>query len=566
MMQFITKSKDGQAKIGQFKLNKKSVITPNIFFLNTKRFKAPYFADILLLNDNITTKKPKIKYKKNKIDDIKEFLKLKNKNLVIIQYASQLFSKPAKFVNTFMNIKSEIDINNALYVPSICRPSNLSLLTYLGIDLFDSTYAIIAARKNIMLFPDGEFPLDDLKEIPCNCEICCKINNPIKMRFEQILNHNYFTLFNELKFVRNMIKKGDLRSLVEKRVKSNPVLTAILRNLDMNYYSFFEEKTPVSSNNIIYANFKESMFRPEIKRFQQRVIERYKKPASAKILVLLPCSAKKPYSFSESHKWFIEKIQSSPNPNIVHELIITSPLGVVPRELELTYPASNYDIPITGIWDEDEKMMIRNQLIAYLKTNKYDTIVIHLPNEITKFTNDLFDHPIITCIDKPLSKKSLDKLSLALNNETRKYEKITNQKRYIENIKSLAYYQFGLEPAEILMNKSSIRGRYPYFKIIAENKQIGMVIKERGLISLTLDGANRLLKSKDYWVEIFDDFELVGSVFAPGVKNTDKKIRKGDDVIVLKNNKLAGVGVSQMSGQEMINSNYGEVVKIRHKV
>ena len=93
-----------------------------------------------------------------------------------------------------------------------------------------------------------------------------------------------------------------------------------------------------------------------------------------------------------------------------------------------------------------------------------------------------------------------------------------------------------------------------------------MVVKERGLISLTLDGAKRLLKSNDYWVEIYDDFELVGSVFAPGVKNTDKKIRKGDEVIVIKNNKLAGVGVAQMNGQEMKSLNYGEAVKIRHRI
>lgn len=566
IMQFITKSRDGYAKIGLFKVNKERIFTPNILFINTKRFKAPCFADIQLTKELINTKKPNLKYKNNGIDKGEEFFKLKNKDIVIIKYASQLFDQPAKFVNTYLKIKSELDDNFAIYIPSICKPSNLSLLAYMGVDFFDSTFAIIAARKNFMLFQDGEFPLEDLKEIPCNCFICSKVKNPSNMSFEQILNHNYVAFYNELKFVRNMIKKENLRSLVEKRVKSNPLLTAILRNLDMNYYNLYEEKTPVSSNNIIYANFKESMFRPEIKRFQKRVIERYKKPLSTKILVLLPCSAKKPYSFSESHKYFIENIQSSPNPNVVHELIVTSPLGVVPRELELTYPASNYDIPVTGIWDEDEKLMIRKQLKAFLNINKYDSIIIHLPNELTKFIKDLILNPIFTCIDKPSSKKSLKKLSSVLNIETSKYEKITNQTRNFENIKSLVCYQFGRKPAEFLMNKTLIKGRYPYYKIFSENKQIGMLVKKRGLISLTLEGAHRLFKSNEYWVEIFDDFELIGSVFAPGIKNTDKKIRKGDDVVLIKNKKLAGVGVAQMSGQEMISLNYGEAVKIRHKI
>ena len=41
-------------------------------------------------------------------------------------------------------------------VPGIGNPTNLSLLAYLGADFFDSTSAILAARNNILLFPDGK--------------------------------------------------------------------------------------------------------------------------------------------------------------------------------------------------------------------------------------------------------------------------------------------------------------------------------------------------------------------------------------------------------------------------
>ena len=565
-MQFITKFKDCNAKIGQFSINKKSVITPNIFYTNSTRFSAPYFADILLSYDDKTINKPVIKAQKNNLEDKKDFYKYKKKDLIIIKYASQIYQHPLKFVNTIIDIRRKIDYNYALYIPAICRPANLSLLIYMGIDFVDSIYSIIAARNNVLLFSDGEYLLDDLTELPCNCEICCKVKNNRDMSFKKILQHNYYVLFNELKLVRNMIKKSNLRSLVEKRVKSDPILTSILRNLDMHHFPFFEEKTPVTSSNIIYANTKESMSRPEIKRFQIRVIKRYKKPVSAKICVMLPCSLKKPYSFSESHRCFIERIQTTVNPNVVHELIITSPLGIVPRELELTYPASNYDIPVTGIWDEDEKNMIKNQLVDYLKNNNYDAIIMHLPKEIIKFTKDLIKNPIVTCIDSPLSNESLEKLTSVLKKETCKYEKIPNQTRNLENIRSLLLYQYGLKPTKFLMKKSLIKGRYPFYKIISEKNQIGMLIKQRGLISLTFQGAKRLYKSKEYWVEIYDDFELIGSVFAPGVKNADIKIRKGDDVVIIKDKKLTGVGVAQMNGQEMMHLNYGEAIKVRHRV
>jgi predicted RNA-binding protein len=52
-----------------------------------------------------------------------------------------------------------------------------------------------------------------------------------------------------------------------------------------------------------------------------------------------------------------------------------------------------------------------------------------------------------------------------------------------------------------------------------KNTQLGMVTEERGLISLTMEGGERLASAEQYWVEIFDDFTLKGSVFAPGIKN-----------------------------------------------
>ena len=97
------------------------------------------------------------------------------------------------------------------------------------------------------------------------------------------------------------------------------------------------------------------------------------------------------------------------------------------------------------------------------------------------------------------------------------------------------------------------------------NKQLGMITKDRGMISLTLDGAERILASHKYWVEIHDDFTLIGSVFATGVKDADEKIRIGDEVVVTKKGTLCGVGVAQMNGKEMKELRHGEAVKIRHR-
>jgi len=234
--------------------------------------------------------------------------------------------------------------------------------------------------------------------------------------------------------------------------------------------------------------------------------------------------------------------------------------------LELTYPASAYDIAVTGHWDEDEKKMIRNLLKQYLEINAYDKVMLHVPSNIQDFVTDLIENPIDTCVGNPTSKESLDELSDVLKKVSSKYDIVRPSKRACENIKGLSSYQFGKKIAEKLLKNCKIKGKYPYQKIIDNTKQLGMVTKERGLVSLTMEGAKKIANSGEYWVEIYNDFTLKGSVFAPGVKDADESIRIGDEVIVLKNSRTCGVGVAQMNGNEMKETKRGEAVKIRHRI
>jgi archaeosine synthase len=90
-----------------------------------------------------------------------------------------------------------------------------------------------------------------------------------------------------------------------------------------------------------------------------------------------------------------------------------------------------------------------------------------------------------------------------------------------------------------------------------------MLTKKRGVISLTLEGAQRLFPAHVYWVEI-EDFMPHGSIFATGVCDADMSIRIGDEVIVIHHGEIRAVGVACMTAQEMIQSNRGEAVKVRH--
>ena len=180
---------------------------------------------------------------------------------------------------------------------------------------------------------------------------------------------------------------------------------------------------------------------------------------------------------------------------------------------------------------------------------------------------EVLENPIDTEIkNRPTSRESLEKLSSVLMKTTESYDKIKTSIRRKENVKSLASYQFGKKIARELLKDCKIKGKYPYQKIMKNNTQLGMITKKRGLISLTIKGAKILADSGKYWVRIHDGFILKGSVFAPGVEDADKSIRIGDEVVILRNNKLCAVGVAQMNGDEMKESSHGETIKIRHRI
>jgi archaeosine synthase len=133
------------------------------------------------------------------------------------------------------------------------------------------------------------------------------------------------------------------------------------------------------SMNLISA---ESIRRPEVRRWHKRIVERYTPPPGIGLSILLPCSAKKPYSKSKSHMAFRGQIRSAAKAKypLVHEVILTSPLGLVPRELEDVYPAAHYDVPVTGVWSSEEKEISINLLKEYLRKTE-SPVIGHVKRE-----------------------------------------------------------------------------------------------------------------------------------------------------------------------------------------
>jgi len=574
-------ARDTNTRVGYAEIAGKKITIPNILWHSSSRIPAPPYAE-LKLNEDIKSGgtffypkecenlciPPALIYPHFFTDEIHEKIfsinekffgeiaiisakgGLKDAFLYVMANAKELFSNPREFVSAIVGIRNKIGYK-LLYIPGIANPINMAILSYCGIDLFDSLDIILKSRKGVYFTSEKEYKLDELEGYPCNCEYCKKGIDD----FEDLLFHNYEVMRNELIKIRNAIKRRELREYVEAKTHFNPNFASIIRILDMEYYDYQEKNYAVIGNKIIASPY--SLYRPDIRRFRERILNRYEKPRNAKVLVLLPCSAKKPYSTSKSHKLFNRAIANSINRYTIHEVIVTSPLGLVPRELECTYPAAHYDISVIGYWDKEEIEMIKYMLSSYLEKNKYDLIINHLPKELS---NHLDIDAINTCKEHPTSDASLEALSEAVK-EADDMERVRHTERRFENARSILLYQFGKNIDNFLKN-CKVKGKFPDYKIYDENdKQLASFSMKRGLFSLTYPGGKKL--GRNYWVEI-EDFTPKGSVFAVGIEDADERIRIGDEVVVFHNEEVRAVGVAKMNAYEMKESQAGEAIKVRH--
>src|SRR5207247_406697 len=361
--------------------------------------------------------------------------------------------------------------------------------------------------------------------------------------------------------LRTHVNCGRLREMVERGVANAPWNTDIVRHLDLRGYDLVEPYTPVAGGELL-AYSRESLTRPEVVRFRRRVRERYAKPPSARVLLLLPCSARKPYSLSRSHRRFRDAILASKNPSVVHEVIVTSPLGLIPRELERFYPARAYDIPVTGDWSRDEAAVVADDLRAYVETNRYDAVVAHLGAEMP-IVREAVPDAIPTSKERPASDESLASLAYALNEATARSERVPKGLRFAEEMANVARFQFG-ETGRALVDGATFRGRFPNVRIIRGGRQVAMHTG-RGALALTLDGGAILSERDAYWVEI-EDFLPKGNVFAVGVVDAAREIRPGDEVVVRHAGELRAVGTARLSWREMVDLRRGEAVHVRHAV
>ncbi|MBS7658010.1 MAG: PUA domain-containing protein [Candidatus Bathyarchaeia archaeon] len=141
-------------------------------------------------------------------------------------------------------------------------------------------------------------------------------------------------------------------------------------------------------------------------------------------------------------------------------------------------------------------------------------------------------------------------------------------------LRSIANYQFGKNVGEKLFPKDSVivkskntgKIRYIYYN----NKLLATLRAKDGLLALTLDGAERILKVKNLYCKVKIKNEAAKhvaegkNVFAKHIIEVDDALRPQDEVIVVdENDNLVAVGKAVLSGEEMKSFKHGVAIKVR---
>jgi archaeosine synthase len=298
----------------------------------------------------------------------------------------------------------------------------------------------------------------------------------------------------------------------------------------------------------------ESIRRPEVIRWHKRIVERYTPPEGIGLTVLLPCSARKPYSKSKSHMTFRRHIKSGATDKypLVHEVVLTSPLGLVPKELEEVYPAAHYDVPVTGVWSEEEKEFAIRLLRDYM--NKTSVTTVGYAEGTYKEICEEMNVETVSGDPAELEKLVSEKLG---GQETSPQ---VSQK--LRKIRAVCDFQFGRGASDYLLKDTPrIKGLQVYDE---DSALIATIDRRIGLLALSLRGAERLFDFGSYIVELSFRPET-NSIFSVGIERADHIIRPRDEVIVVYEGEVIGTGKAVLSGHELERAEKGLGINLRHR-
>ena len=463
-------------------------------------------------------------------------------SIIALMDAPQLSNNTGLIEKALLTIRTNFP-SSLIWAPGISGPDNCALLSWMGVDVFDLARSRQASSLGVLLTESGPRLPEPSTMEDSSIDSQCKI------------------WMNAISSIRSAIRAGSLRELAELQSKSSPRSVEHLRRHDQ--FSFEKSKKLGLTNSSVQFGTQlrchsfESRNDVTIRLWRERISEKYEPPMRMRdVLVLLPCSAKKPYRLSKSHSRFRKSIGS----RRVHEVMVTSPLGLVPRDLEDIWPAAHYDIPVTGDWDEDELSIIRQMLSRLVERVGYSSIINHSGIEIgLDEINEIDTRAGESAGSKDSLARLKDAISASFENESGDLDFSPRE----EKLRSISRFQLG---SDEWLDGCQIRGRPPIFTISKDGEQMAKWDPRRGRFLFSKASL------KNLWslgvlrkVELIPGIGWKGDIFPNMIEDYDPHILQSDELAVFQEGELLGSARAVAPGWEWP-LGPGKLAKSRHRL
>lgn len=292
-----------------------------------------------------------------------------------------------KLVDLIMTAKINLPIERPVHLFGAGHPSMFSLAVALGCDMFDSASYVLYAKDDRYMTSFGTRRLHELREKVCVCPACDKftlkeiISLPSDERFNLIARHNLHLCLDEIQVIKQAIHEGRLWELVEVRTRTHPRLLEGLKKL-RNYRMYLEKYSPMIKPHAIFYSGPESLLRPEVTRHLMK-LNTIPVPSAAEILIVLPEPPKRPFGRTKEQRKYRKIIRGvflGYALRKVHICTVSKFFGLVPMELDETYPLAQHEVPRTI--DLESKRLISHTIKTYIKSHRYSAMIFHLDHRV----------------------------------------------------------------------------------------------------------------------------------------------------------------------------------------
>lgn len=370
----------------------------------------------------------------------------KNVNLLFIKDIGKIGYED--LISFIANLREIFPIDTALALLSPLDEELIPFLVNMGIDLVNiDPYLLKAWKENVQksLLQNPLFGWNIQAREKLKGKTYEETAHKIQESNKQYLTHLFSTL-------RWFTSQGMFRKFLETWSHRTHRTDEVLTVLDKRKKEFFNRYLSLRKDEVHDFIGAESLRRPIVSFYRKKITENYV-PPEVEVVLFLPCSARKPYSDSPSHKQFLKAIRSGTGSARckIHEVMVTSPFGIIPRELEATPPAVNYEITVTGHWSEREINYTEDLVKEYIQKQRKQTedlkIIVHLEGGYLKAVRRALEKQgieyTLTAKGHPRHQSSLHSLKDALKGAV---VKGVEQEEWVhksaEKVRAFLSYQF----------------------------------------------------------------------------------------------------------------------------